>query len=142
MGSTSPNSARSITFAAILYFSMVFSLGFALGALRSLLVRDEPGADRLLGVVIEIPIMLVASWYACRYTVRRFVVAPTVGARAAMGGIAFALLQLAEVIAGALLFGRTPIGHFALYADASYALGLAAQVGFALMPTMQLRPGA
>jgi hypothetical protein len=56
-----------------------------------------------------------------------------------MGSLAFALLFLAELLVGALLFGRTPSEHFALYRDASYALGLAAQIAFALMPLVQLR---
>lgn len=58
-----------------------------------------------------------------------------------MGGLAFALLLLAELLVGALLLGRTPAEHFALYAEASHALGLVAQLGFGLMPLVQLRHG-
>lgn len=125
----------------IAYFALVFALGFLLGTLRTLFVRDAPGAGRLLGVLIELPIMLSASWCLCRVVIRRFAVASTLGARAVMGGQAFALLLLAEMAVGALLFGRTPGEHFALYKDASYALGLAAQMAFALMPLVQTRPG-
>lgn len=103
------------------YFALVFALGFLLGTLRTLFVQDAPGAARLPGVLIELPIMLGASWFLCRYVIRRLVVAPTVVARAVMGGLAFALLFVAELLVGALLFGRTPSGHFALYRDASCA---------------------
>jgi hypothetical protein len=130
---------RSPIAAGAVYFVMVFVLGFVLGTIRTLFVQDAPSGGRLLGVLIELPIMLAASWFLCRDVVRRFAVAPAVGERAVMGGVAFALLFLAELLVGALLFGRTPVQHFALYRDASYALGLAAQIGFALMPLIQWR---
>jgi hypothetical protein len=124
------------------YFALVFALGFLLGTVRTLFVQDAPGSGRLLGVLIELPIMLAASWFLCRYAVRRFGVAAEVVARATMGGVAFALLLLAELLVGTLLFGRTPAEHLALYRDASYTIGLTAQVAFALMPLVQLRrPG-
>jgi hypothetical protein len=123
------------------YFALVFALGFVLGTVRTLLLRDASGDGRLLAVLIELPIMLGASWFLCRTVVRRFAVAPTVAARALMGGIAIALLMLAEFGIGALLAGRTPGEHLALYREASYALGLAAQIAFAFMPLLQRRPG-
>ena len=127
--------------AGIAYFALVFALGFLLGTLRTIFVQDAPSMGRLLGVLIELPVMLSASWFLCRTVVRRFAVAPTVLASAVMGGLAFALLLLAEFVLSALLFGRTPGEHFVLYRDASYALGFAAQIGFALMPLIQMRRG-
>jgi hypothetical protein len=142
MSNPSPAKPYSTPFpAGIAYFAAVFALGFLLGTVRSSFVQDAPSAGRLLGVLIELPIMLGASWYLCRWVIRRFAVAPAVAARAVMGGLAFALLMLAELAVGALLFGRTPAEHFALYRDASYALGLAAQTAFALMPLVQMRLG-
>lgn len=132
-------SARSSVVAGIAYFAMVFALGFVLGTLRTLFVQAVPDAGRLVGVLIELPIMLVASWFACRYLVRRFAVAPEVVPRATMGGVAFALLLIAEMLVGAVLFGRTPAEHVALYREASYALGLAAQAAFALLPFARMR---
>jgi hypothetical protein len=125
--------------AGLAYFALVFALGFVLGTIRTLFVPDMPGRGRLLGVLIELPIMLAASWFLCGAVVRRFRVTNTVSARLWMGGIAFALLILAEMLVGVLLFGRTPVGHFVLYREASYALGLSAQVAFALMPVLRLR---
>jgi hypothetical protein len=127
--------------AGVVYFALVFALGFLLGTVRTLFVRDAPDAGRLLGVLIELPIMLIASWFLSRYVIRRLAVASTVAARAVMGGLAFGLLLLAELLVGTLLFDRTPGEHFALYRDASYALGLAAQIAFALMPLAQMRQG-
>jgi hypothetical protein len=121
------------------YFALVFALGFVLGTARTLLVPDAAGGMRLLAVLIELPVMLVASWFLCRWVVRRFAVAPTAGARLAMGGVAFALLMAAEMLVGVLLAGRSPAAHLALYSEPSYALGLLAQIGFALMPLLQRR---
>ena len=127
--------------AGLAYFALVFALGFLLGTVRTIFVKDAPSGGRLLGVLVELPIMLGASWFLCRYVIRRYAVASTVAARAVMGGLAFILLLLAELVVGALLFGRTPGQHLALYQDASYALGLVAQIAFALMPLLQLRLG-
>jgi hypothetical protein len=137
----SRKASGSSVVAGIAYFALVFALGFVLGTVRTLFIQHAPGGGRLLGVLIEMPIMLGAAWFLCRSVVRRFEVAPTVAARTVMGGLAFALLMLAELLVGALLFGRTPVGHLALYRDPSYALGLAAQVAFALLPVVQLRLG-
>ena len=119
------------------YFLLVFALGFALGTLRTMFVADAPGADRLVGVLIELPMMLIASWLLCAAVVRRLQVPAHAGSRLLMGGIAFALLLLAEMLVGVLLFDRTPAAHFALYRDASYALGLVAQIAFAAFPVIQ-----
>ncbi|KAL3800079.1 hypothetical protein ACHAW5_004446 [Stephanodiscus triporus] len=123
----------------LIYFALVFALGFVLGIGRALFLQAVPSAGRLTGVLIEVPIMLGASWILCRDLVRRFAVVSTVVARAVMGGLAFALLLLAELLIGALLFGRGPAEHVALYAEASYALGFLAQIGFGLMPLIQIR---
>jgi hypothetical protein len=136
------DSPKAPILAGLVYFALVFALGFLLGTVRTLFVRDAPSGGRLLGVLIELPIMLSVSWFLCRTVIRRFAVASTAAARAVMGGFAFVLLLLTELLAGALLFGRTPGEHFALYREASYALGLAAQIGFALMPLIQMRLGA
>ncbi len=142
MTGPSPTKARAAPIRpGIAYFALVFALGFLLGTVRTLFVQGAHGAGRLLGVLIELPIMLSASWFLCRYVIRRYAVASTLVARAVMGGLAFALLLLAEILVGSLLFGRTPSEHFALYTDASYALGLAAQIAFALMPLAQMRLG-
>lgn len=121
------------------YFALVFALGFVLGTVRTLFVRDAPSSGRLVGVLVELPIMLWASWFLCRIVIRRFAVASATADRAVMGGVALGLLLLAELGVGTLLFGRTVAEHFSLYRDASYALGLLAQFAFALMPLLQLR---
>jgi hypothetical protein len=56
-----------------------------------------------------------------------------------MGGTAFVLLMLAEASLSIALFGRTIAEHLALYAHADHQLGLAGQIAFALIPTVQVR---
>lgn len=132
-----PSAVRALVAGAV-YFALVFALGFALGTLRTLFVPDLPGSRRLLGVLIELPIMLAAAWVACRFVISRLAVAPELLARLSMGAAAFLLLIVAETLVGVVLFDRTLAAHFALYSDASYALGLAAQTLFALMPFLQM----
>lgn len=125
--------------AGLAYFAIVFALGFVLGTLRTLFVVDAPGNGRLTGVLVELPIMLLASWFLCRTVIRRIGVPPMFSSRALMGGTALVLLLLAELVIGVLLFDRSVATHFSLYRDPSYSLGLAAQIAFALMPLLQVR---
>jgi hypothetical protein len=82
--------------------------------------------------------MLAISWMASRWVIERVAVADGLGHRLAMGGLAFGLLMVAE--AGlALGFGRTLAEHVASYGRLPQLSGLAAQVGFGLIPALQLR---
>jgi hypothetical protein len=49
------------------------------------------------------------------------------------------MVMAAEMLVGVLLASRSPAVHLALYREPSYALGLLTQIGFALMPLLQLR---
>lgn len=120
------------------YFAIVFAAGFAFGTVRAVLVANAQQM-RLVAVAIELPLILAVSWFACGYAVRRFAVPRTVSARATMGATAFVLLLAAEVAIGVGLAGRTLGEHFALYGEASHALGLAGQFIFALLPVARIR---
>ena len=118
--------------AGVLYFMIVFAVGFALGTVRVLLIVPRFGETN--AVLLELPVMLALSWIACAWLVRRFAVPPGVAERLAMGGVAFALLMLGELGVSVFGFGRTVAEHLANYRTMSIRLGLAAQVGFALFP--------
>lgn len=126
--------------AAIRYFLIVFGAGFVFGTIRTLTTADAPDA-RLLAVAVELPAIIAVSWFACRHAVRHFNVPRDSAARLAMGTIAFALLMLAELLLDFLLAGRSVQEHFALYAQPAHMLGLAGQVVFALLPSVQARNG-
>lgn len=116
-----------------LYFAIVFAIGFILGALRTLVVA--PLAGDVAAVVIELPLMLGASWLVCG----RLLPALPAGIRPrlVMGGTAFALLMLAEYGMAIWFFGRSPAAYAAAMALPAGLIGLAGQIGFALMPLVR-----
>ena len=120
--------------AGVAYFALVFALGFAFGTVRTLLLARFPEISRFAAVLVELPVILMASWSICRHVVRRLAVPDTWRERAVMGASAFVLTMLAETALGAFLGGETLVGHFALYREPAHALGLAGQAAFGLLP--------
>lgn len=123
--------------AGTVYFAFVFLTGFAMGIVRVLLVAPWVGA--VAAVLIEAPVILAVSWAVSRGCVARFGVGRSPGLRLAMGGWAFALLMSAEAALAVWMFGRSLADHVAAYLTLPGALGLAAQLGFAVIPLIQLR---
>lgn len=121
--------------AGALYAVIVFLGGFAFGTLRVLLLA--PALGEAAAVLLETPFILTASWFVCRWLVRRLAVRRTIRTRSMMGGVAFLVLMLAEFGLG-LMIGRLPAEQIAAYGSLSGALGLAAQVVFALFPLVQV----
>jgi hypothetical protein len=119
------------------YFAAVFGLGFVLGTVRVLLVAPAVGV--LPATLIELPIMLLASWRICAWSVRRFKVPSELRARVAMGALAFTLLIAAETALGVWGFGLTLQQLLTGYRDAGPLLGLAAQIAWAVFPLIQAR---
>ncbi|WP_143738074.1 hypothetical protein [Erythrobacter donghaensis] len=122
--------------AGLAYWALIFALGFVLGTIRVLWLAPLVGL--VPATVIELPIMLTASWFASDWLAQRFGIAT--GAEAlAMGGIAFALLMTAECALAGVLAGQTPPQWFADLQEPHALLGLAGQVAFALMPWLRVR---
>ena len=88
-------------------------------------------------LIVEAPIMLAASWFVCRWCIDRLDVRRTVPARSFMGLVAFLVLMSAEVGLGAV-FGRSIAEQLAAYGSLAGAIGLAAQVVFAIFPIIQV----
>ena len=128
---------RRVLPAAAVYFAIVFSLAFALGMVRTLLVAPRTGD--VTAVLIETPIVLLASWFAARWCTGRFSVPAHASYRLAMGLVAFTLLMAVETALGVMLFAR-PLAQqlFALGTPAG-AIGLLAQIAFGLMPLLAAR---
>lgn len=114
------------------YFAVMFALGFALGTVRVVLLAPRLGA--MTATLIELPVMLAASWLVCRWAVARWRVPWRPGARLAMGALGFALLISAEVGLGILGFGRSVGEQFAAMLSPEGLAGLAGQLLFALFP--------
>ena len=122
---------------ALVYVATVFAAAFVLGALLVLVVAPRLG--ELAAVALEVPVVLGLSWLVAGRVLRRWPL-PGQGQRLAMGGLAFALLMLAETILGITLFGRTMAGILAAMATLPGLVGLAGQIGFALVPALRGQP--
>jgi hypothetical protein len=122
---------RAVVAAAVAYFAVAFAAGFVLGAIREIVVVPRFGG--LAAVALEAPLMLAISWIAASRLVRRFAVPADAGSRLVMGGLAFVLLQAAEV-ALATVLGTSPTAYVTALATPRGALGFAAQVVYALIP--------
>lgn len=123
--------------AGVVYAIAVFGVGFALGAIRVILVAPRTGPTA--AVLFETPLILGASWWLVRVSIARFEVRRAVPARLLMGLVAFAGLMLADVSLGRVFFGRTGPEYLVSLATAPGAIGLAAQVTFACFPLLQGR---
>ncbi len=118
--------------AAAAYFAMIFALGFVLGTLRVLWIAPRTGETA--AVLLELPLMLLASWLAARALTGRFEIRRARDA-VAVGALAFALLMGAELLL-ALATGQSAREWLAGLGRLPGALGLAGQLGFALMPVL------
>ena len=122
--------------AGALYAIIVFLIGFIFGTIRVLLLIPRLGETT--AVILEAPVMLAASWFVCRWSVDRLDVRPMVPARSLMGLVAFLVLMSAEFGLGASLFGRSLVNQLSAYRSLPGAIGLAAQVIFAVFPVIQV----
>lgn len=126
---------NAILKAAFAYFSIVFAVGFALGTLR--VIVTAPILGEAWATIVELPVMLAASWIVCKWAMARWRIPPTAPSRLATGGLAFALLISAEIALGVAAFGRTMEQVFESYRQTGPLLGRLAQILFGLFPSIQ-----
>jgi len=124
---------RALT-AATVYFLALFALGFVLGTIRVLFVAPQIGVLR--ATLLEVPLMLTAAFFMCRWAVRRWKVSPALAARWVMGLWFLVLLALFETLLGITLFGRTLAETWAGLATPAGIIGLTAQAIAALLPLL------
>ncbi|HRL76757.1 MAG TPA: hypothetical protein PK440_18635 [Candidatus Accumulibacter phosphatis] len=101
--------------------------------MRTLLL--VPRVGETAAVLVELPIMLGASWLICGRILRRSPLSP--GEAVVTGACAFVLLMIAELSLSVLLAKRTLPAHLALYSETAHLLGLAGQIVFALFPVVR-----
>jgi hypothetical protein len=80
--------------AGVLYFALVFGVGFVLGSVRTLWVVPRFGART--AELMETPVMFVVTIVAARWVVRRLAVPPKPSNRLGMGCIGLGLMLVAE----------------------------------------------
>ena len=117
----------------LIYFAIVFCAGFALGTLRTLLVVPRVGART--AELLETPFMLVVSFVAARWVVRRSTPLPTQTVRLAIGSVALACMLLAEFALVLRLRGLT-IGQY--FANRDQVAGTVYDLSLLLMALMPL----
>lgn len=120
--------------AASVYFLALFSLGFVLGTIRVVFVSPRFGP--VIATIAEVPMMLIAAFWACRWSLLHWRVPSAKTTRWAMAIWFLVLLIVFETVLGAALFGRTMTEQWAALATSAGLIGLAAQVVAALLPTM------
>jgi hypothetical protein len=119
--------------AALSYFAVVFAAAFGLGVLRVTVI--VPRVGELAAVTSELPIVLCLSWIVAGRVLARWPQA--LPGRIAMGTLAFAVLMTAEYALAVLVFGQSPAAYLAALAEPSGLLGLAGQIGFAIIPALR-----
>lgn len=118
--------------AGVLYFVLVFGAGFVLGPIRILWL--VPRLGERVAELVELPIMLVVIVMSARWVVRRFWLPVAVSSRLTMGGLALALVLLAEFTVVLWLRGLTLSEYFANRDPISGTAYYASLVVFAVMP--------
>lgn len=112
------------------YFTVVFTFAFAMGVIRVLLVAPRLGPTA--AVLIEVPILVLASWIVAHSLLRSRTL--TLTQCAAMGAIAFTLTLMCEAALAALIL-RESLGDWASALVTPLGLiGLAGQIVFGIMP--------
>jgi hypothetical protein len=114
--------------ASLDYVLPVFALAFLIGAIRVTVIVPLTGP--LLAVALEVPLVLAFSWFVAGRVLSRW---PLAGRRSALAALSFAFLMLLELLT-ALALGQTSTQFFAAMTTAPGTLGLAGQIGFALIP--------
>jgi hypothetical protein len=118
------------------YFVIVFSLGFILGTVRVLAVIPRIG--EFAATLLELPLILTASWFVAGWLIRRMHIAPDTASRLLMGAAAFGITMIAEPLLG-LSFGRSLPEQWAALLRPAGLAGLAGQALFGLMPWIRLQ---
>ncbi len=98
-------SAARVFSSALAFFALVFGAGFALGAIRIVMLQPYLGAT--VSRLVELPVMVVISYLAARWVTRNMGPAMR-NSWLCVGLIAFMLLMVAEMLLGVLVF-RTPV---------------------------------
>lgn len=122
--------------AGLLYTTLVFVIGFILGTLRVLVVTPRIGS--VAAVLLEIPLLLTASWIIAGALIKRYAITARWRSRVTMGLIAFAALMALEISLAAFGFGRSVPDQLAAMTRPDGAIGLFGQFLFACVPMLRM----
>lgn len=120
--------------AGALYFALVFSAGFLLGALRVTLLVPRVGVR--IAELTETPLMLLVTLLAARFVVRHLVLPESVRTRLLTGLVALGLLLAAEIVVATILQRQSLCGYIKSRDPVSGSVYVALLCVFALMPAI------
>ena len=120
--------------AGLVYFLLVFALGWVLGPTRELwaVPRFGPVRALLFEAVIMLIAMIVSSWWV----MRGFDVPRTLGSTIPMGLVAFAILVPAEIAGVLLVRGLSLREYLASFVTAPGVISAVMFLLFAAMPSL------
>lgn len=87
--------------AALIYFALVFGLGFVLGAIRVAFIVPRLGVRT--AELLEMPFMLVGIVLAAQFVVEQYVMPNTILAHASLGLLALGLFALGLLLIAEIL---------------------------------------
>ena len=114
------------------YYAIIFGLAFGMGVARTLVVAPRLGAT--VAVLLEVPLIVVASWIAARHLLRHR--SFTQLQNAAMGATGFTLTMVSEVVLARILRGQSAADWAADVMTPLGLIGLAGQIAFAVIPLL------
>ena len=120
--------------AGVIYFLLVFTVGWALGPIRELWA--VPHFGRMAAMLSEAVIMLVAMTVAARWVIRRFEVPQTLSDTLSIGLIAIGLLLPAEIAGVVWVRGLLLREYLASFVTPPRVISLLTFLVFGAMPTL------
>ena len=119
--------------AGVIYFLLVFAVGWILGPIRELWA--VPRFGRIAAILSE-AVMLLAMIVAARWVIRRFHVSRTLPATISMGIVAIGLLLPAEIVGVHWVRGLSVRDYLTGFLTAPGVVSLLMFLLFAAMPTL------
>lgn len=126
--------------AAVIYFIIVFGVGFLLGPVRVLVL--EPRIGRLAATLVETPFLIAAMVLAARWVPRRIQLNREARSLLAVGFGALALQQVADYLVGLKLRGMSAAEQLEKFTTPEGLLYAGLLLLFALMPLIANRKTA
>jgi hypothetical protein len=120
--------------AGAIYFLLVFALGWVLGPIRELWAVPQFG--RLMALLFEAVIMLIAMIVSSRWVMQRFDVHPTLGSTIRMGVVALGILAPAEIAGVLWVRGLSLQEYLTSFMTAPGIISLVMFLLFAVMPSL------
>ena len=118
----------------MLYFLIVFGVGFLLGPMRVYLL--EPRLGETMATLCEAPFLLIVIVLAARWLPKRSNMRMSVASLAAVGLGGLFLQQLADVVVGSLLRGITPAQQLSQLATPAGLIYMGLLLAYVVMPVL------